>query len=143
MDIHSIIQRHRGNSPDYGEGGSNSKKSHNPKEPTYSELPDLFFDSILPNYKLTRIEIMVTMFLYRKVWCRPNIYKTYGISQMMSLTEVSNTLNIELDEVYNSLRKLEEFGFITTVRSGQYFVRKYFLKEFDEEFSQTYDDFEV
>ncbi len=141
MDIHTIIQGHRGKRP--GLGGVDSKKSNSPNEPTYSEIPDLFFDTILTNYKLTRIEIMVTMYLYRKVWCRPNIYKTYGISQMMSLTEMAQALNVELDDVYNSLRKLEEFGFITTVRSGQYFVRKYFLKEFDEEFSQTYDDFEV
>lgn len=141
MDIHTIIQGHRGKKPSLG--GVDSKKSNGPHEPTYSEIPDLFFDTILTNYKLTRIEIMVTMYLYRKVWCRPNIYKTYGISQMMSLTEMANALNVDLDDVYNSLRKLEEFGFITTVRSGQYFVRKYFLKEFDEEFSQTYDDFEV
>jgi DNA-binding MarR family transcriptional regulator len=141
MDIHTIIQGHRGKRP--GLGGVDPKKSNNPNEPTYSEIPDIFFDTILTNYKLTRIEIMVTMYLYRKVWCRPNIYKTYGISQMMSLTEMANALNVEMDDVYNSLRKLEEFGFITTVRSGQYFVRKYFLKEFDEQFSQTYDDFEV
>jgi DNA-binding MarR family transcriptional regulator len=141
MDIHTIIQGHRGKRP--GLGGVDSKKSQNINEPTFSEIPDLFFDTILTNYKLTRIEIMVTMYLYRKVWCRPNIYKTYGISQMMSLTEMAQALNVELDDVYNSLRKLEEFGFITTVRSGQYFVRKYFLKEFDQQFSQTYDDFEV
>ena len=141
MDIHTIIQGHRGKRP--GLGGVDSKKSNNSHEPTYSEIPDIFFDTILINYKLTRIDIMVTMYLYRKVWCRPNIYKTYGISQMMSLTEMANALNVEMEDVYSSLRKLEEFGFITTVRSGQYFVRKYFLKEFDEEFSQTYDDFEV
>lgn len=141
MDIHTIIQGHRGKRP--GIGGVDPKKSNNPNGPTYSEIPDIFFDTILTNYKLTRIEIMVTMYLYRKVWCRPNIYKTYGISQMMSLTEMANALNVEMDDVYNSLIKLEEFGFITTVRSGQYFVRKYFLKEFDEQFSQTYDDFEV
>ena len=42
----------------------------------------------------------------------------------------------------NSFR-LEELGFISTIRSGQYFVRRYFTKENDEKFGQTYDDFEV
>lgn len=140
MDIHTIIQGHKDKNQILGD--VDSKKSSN-KGPTYSEIPDLFFDTILAHYKLSRIEIMVTMYLYRKVWCRPNIYRTYGISQIMSLTEVANSLNVELDDVYTALRKIEEYGFIMTVRSGQYFVRKYFLKEFDEQFAQTYDNFEA
>ena len=83
------------------------------------------------------------MFLYRQVWCRPNLYKVYGISQLLSHTEMAKTLGLSLEEVHSSLRKLEEYTFIETVRSGQYFVRKYFFKQYDEEFNQTYDDFEI
>ena len=56
---------------------------------------------------------------------------------------MGKTLGLSLEEVHSSLRKLEEYTFIETVRSGQYFVRKYFFKQYDEEFNQTYDDFEI
>ena len=49
----------------------------------------------------------------------------------------------EYENIYQALRKVEEYGFISTIRSGQYFVRKYFTKDYDEKFGQTYDDFEV
>ena len=39
------------------------------------------------------------------------------------------------------IRALENYGLIETVRSGQYFVRKYFTRELDSEFGQTYDEF--
>ena len=60
----------------------------------------------------------------------------------MAHTEMAQNLKISIDEIYNALRKLEELGFISTIRSGQYFVRKYFTKENDEKYGQTYDDFE-
>ncbi len=115
---------------------------NNVLKPTYSKIPDIFFDEILQDYKLNRVEIMVLLFLYRQVWCKPNLYKDYGISQIMSHTEMGRVLHLDLEEIYHSLRKLEEIGFITTVRSGQYFVRRFFTKANDTKFSQTYDDFE-
>lgn len=109
---------------------------------TSSEIPDLFFDEILVRFKLTRIEIIVQMYLYRKVWARPNLYKKYGISPLLSYTEMSNQSGLDLDEIYHALRKLEEYQFISTIRSGQYFVRRYFTKALDETYGQNYDDFD-
>ena len=56
---------------------------------------------------------------------------------------MAKQLKLSIEEIYQALRKLEELGFIGTIRSGQYFVRKYFTKDNDEKFGQTYDDFEV
>ena len=140
VDLHSILQDHI---PKNTGKVSDSKKMPAMPIPTFSDIPDLFFDTILTSYKLTRVEIIVLMYLYRKVWCKPNLYRVYGISQLMSLTEIANSLNVKIDDIYSSLLKLEEFGFISTVRSGQYFVRKYFLKEYDEYYAQTYDDFDI
>jgi len=111
--------------------------------PTVSEIPDIFFDQILIDYKLNRMEVMVLMYLYRRVWCKPNLYKVYGISQLLSHTEMAKNLKLPMESIYQALRKIEEYGFISTIRSGQYFVRKYFTKEYDEAFGQNYDDFEV
>lgn len=108
-----------------------------------SEIPDLFFDYILVHYKLTRIETLVLMYLYRAVWCRPNLYQVYGISPLLSHTEMSKNLETSIEDIYLALRKLESFGFISTVRSGQYFVRKFFCRHEDEIREQTYDDFEI
>ncbi len=142
VDLHTILADHRlkrrklGQQPRTGE-------SEKGLVATASEIPDLFFDQVLLEYKLTRVEIVVLMYIYRHVWCRPNLYKKYGISQLLSHTEMANSLNIELDNIYHALRKLEEYGFLSTIRSGQYFVRKYFTKDNDEIFVQTYDDFDV
>ncbi len=104
-----------------------------------SEIPNIFFDHILVDYKLTRIELSVLLYLYRQVWCRPNLYKKHGISNILSHTEMANILKLELDEIYHALRKLEEYDFINTIRSGQYFVRKFFSEEYDKHYCQTYD----
>jgi DNA-binding MarR family transcriptional regulator len=142
INIHTIIAGHRSKSKATKSDQLISQtKSH--KTPTSSDIPDLFFDEILVIYKLQRVEIMVLMYLYRKVWCKPNLYKKYGISQLLSHTDMVNSLNLSIEDVYQSLRKLEELGFIGTIRSGQYFVRKYFTRENDEKYEQTYDDFEV
>ncbi|MFZ8934420.1 MAG: hypothetical protein ACO2ZP_11025, partial [Bacteriovoracaceae bacterium] len=85
---------------------------------------------------------MTLLFLYRQVWCRPNLYMVYGIRQIMYHTEMLKALDLSLEDVYSALRKVEGFGFITTIRSGQYFVRRFFTKSNDLKFSQTYDDFE-
>ena len=83
------------------------------------------------------------MGLYRSVWCRPNLYKAFGISPIFSYKELSQAFKISMDELYQSLRKIEQWGFIETIRPGQYFVRKYFTREIDEKYGQTYDDFEL
>ncbi len=140
VDLHSILADHRSKNNNEQVLNSSDREI---STPTLSKIPDVFFDRVLINFKLTRIEIMVIMYLYRKVWCRPNLYKIYGISPLMSHTEMGKALGVTLDDIYHSLRKLEEYGFISTVRSGQYFVRKYFTKLIDEDYAQTYDDFEV
>ncbi len=142
VDIQTIIADHRSKTK-ANESDFTLKKSDHNNVPTTSEIPDLFFDKVLVDYKLGRIEIMVMMYLYRQVWCRPNLYKEYGISQLMSHTEVAKALGTGLEEIYHALRKLEEHGFISTVRSGQYFVRKYFTKEYDDFYAQSYSDFEI
>jgi len=141
VDIHSILADYR--SKRKQDGPTEKAKTSDSEVPTTSEIPDLFFDHVLVDFKLTRIEIMVLMFLYRQVYCRPNLFKAYGISQLMSHTEVAKGLGLSIQDIFHSLRKIEEYGFISTVRSGQYFVRKYFTKENDEKYLQTYDDFEI
>jgi hypothetical protein len=139
VDLQSILAEHR----PLKKAASNIDNHDNRNMAEISEIPDLFFDQILVTFKLSRIEIMVLMYLYRKVWCRPNIHKEYGISPLMSHTEMAKSLGQVIEEIYNALRRLEDYSLISTVRSGQYFVRKYFLKENDERYLQTYDDFEV
>lgn len=106
-----------------------------------SEIPDVFFDVVLQKFKLTRHEISLLMFLYRQVWCRPNLYKSHGIGPLNSYSELASNLNFTTEELGNYLRVLENFGFIETVRSGQYFVRKYFTEDLDAQYGQNYDEF--
>ncbi len=108
--------------------------------PTCSDIPDIFFDEILVQYKLSRIEILVLMYLYRRVWCRPNLYKMYGISQLMSHTEMAKVLGVMMSDIYSALKKLEDYDFISTIRSGQYFVRRYFTRVEDDKYCQDYDE---
>ena len=84
---------------------------------------------------------MALMHIYRQIWCRPNMYQAYGISPLMSHTEMAKTLGVALEEIYPALRKLEDVGLLETIRSGQYFMRKYFTAHYDELFGQNYDDF--
>ncbi|MBT3584076.1 MAG: hypothetical protein HN509_04160 [Halobacteriovoraceae bacterium] len=141
-DLHRILADHRSKNPKE-EGRPEIKRQEGLVTATISEIPDLFFDDVLVSYKLTRIEVMILMYLYRRVWCRPNLYKVYGISQLLSHTEMSKNLCLSIEEIYQGLRKIEEYSFISTIRSGQYFVRKYFTKDLDEKYAQTYDDFEI
>lgn len=106
-----------------------------------SEIPDVFFDVILSKNKLSRQEILVLMYLYRQIWCRPNLYRSHGIGPLNSYAELSAALGISAEELVNHLRSLENHGFIETVRSGQYFVRKYFSEELDRLYGQNYDEF--
>ena len=142
VDLQTILADHRSKHKNIGRAElTDGDKEH--IAATTSEIPDLFFDQILVEYKLTRVEIMVLMYLYRHVWGRPNLYKMYGISQLLSHTEMAKSLNLTLEDIYHALRRLEEHTFISTVRSGQYFVRRFFTKENDEQFGQRYDDFDI
>lgn len=106
-----------------------------------SEIPDVFFDVVLQKYKLNRQEIVLLMFLYRQVWCRPNLYKSHGIGPLNSYSELCANLGVSMEELGSQLRSLENLGFIETVRSGQYFVRKYFTEALDAQYGQNYDEF--
>lgn len=106
-----------------------------------SEIPDVFFDVVLKQVKLTRHEITLLMFLYRQVWCRPNLYKPHGIGPLNSYASLASGLSISIDDLGTYLQNLEKLGFIQTVRSGQYFVRKYFTDALDAQFGQNYDEF--
>ena len=108
---------------------------------TTSEIPDLFFDEILIQFKLTRTEILLLMYLYRITWCKANLHQKFGIAPIVSYGDLSSTLDISTDILHQTIRKLEGFGFIETIRSGQYFVRKYFTEENDRKYGQTYDNF--
>lgn len=110
-------------------------------EASSSEIPDVFFDDVLHKVKLTRHEIAVLMFLYRQTWCRPNLYKSHGIGPLNSYLEMANYLHISTEELAQNIRSLETYGFIETVRSGQYFVRKYFTEALDIKYGQDYDQF--
>lgn len=118
------------------------KSSKGPaKDASTSEIPDLFFDVIIPKYRLNRLDISVLIFLYRQVWCRPNLYKSHGIGPLNSYAEMANLLGTSTEELGQHIRALENYGLLETVRSGQYFVRKYFTEECDVEFNQNYDEF--
>lgn len=143
VDLQSILAEHRSKSKAdhtaHEKGGGDGIQLHS----SASEIPDIFFDKIIVDFKLSRIEILVLMYIYRRVWCFPNIHRTHGISQMMSHTEMAKNLGLAIEDIYSALRKLEEYDMIRTIRAGQYFSRRYFSKEMDLEFKQVYDDFEV
>lgn len=138
-DLKTILTSHhsRNNSDIKGD----IEKLNEPLKATTSEIPDLFFDEILIQFKLSRVEILVLMHLYRVTWCRPNLHRKFGIAPIISHLELSASLGLSMDELYQSIRKLENLGFIETIRSGQYFVRKYFTEDLDQKYSQTYDNF--
>ena len=141
VDIHTILADYRSKTKidnDHEISGRNQEH-----RPSISEIPDLFFDKIVIDFKLNRIEILVLMYIYRRVWCFPNLHRPHGISQMMSHTEMAKNLGVPIEDIYSALRKLEEYDFIRTIRAGQYFSRRFFSKELDDSFSQKYDDFDI
>lgn len=141
VDLQSILAEHRSKA----KADSISEKGGGAvaRNPSASEIPDIFFDKIIVDFKLSRIEILVLMYIYRRVWSFPNLHRSHGISQMMSHTEMAKNLGLAIEDVYSALRKLEEYDMIRTIRAGQYFSRRFFSKEMDESFGQTYDDFEI
>ncbi len=145
VDLHSILKSHH---PTTNRPKRECEKEevivdngNSEKLPEYCEVPSVLFDEVLVKYKLTRVEILVLVFLYRKVWEKSNLNEKYGIGPVLSHTEMAKRLNVSLHDIYTSLRKLEELNFISTIRSGQYFVRKYFTEELDKKFCQNYDNF--
>jgi DNA-binding MarR family transcriptional regulator len=137
-DIRSVLNNHSNKIfPD----SDSAINQPNKEIPTTSDIPDVFFDDVLLKYKLTRVEILLIMSLYRNTWCKPNLYKKHGISPLISLEELGDSLEISGNILHQSLRKLETFGFIETIRSGQFFVRRYFTEELDRKFNQSYDNF--
>ena len=111
------------------------------REASSSEIPDIFFDVVIQKFRLNRLDIAVLMYLYRQVWCRPNLYRSHGIGPLNSYTEMAGLLGISHEELAVHIRALENFGLVETVRSGQYFVRKFFTEEMDSQFGQNYDEF--
>lgn len=138
-DIRSVLLGHRSKNKKESNEGIATQTPRS--KASTSEIPDLFFDEILNTFKLTRIEIQTLMYMYRRVWCKPNAHKVHGISEMMDMQSVASDLDISFDELYRCINKLQSYGFIDTIRSGQYFVRKYFTEEFDQKFGIGYDNF--
>ena len=60
---------------------------------------------------------------------------------MISHEELAKNLDISNEILYQTLRRLEGYMFIETIRAGQYFVRKFFTEEYDKKFGQSYDNF--
>lgn len=138
-DLRSILSSHHSRS---GKTSDNTLKNVNDEVgATTSEIPDLFFDEILVHIKLTRTEVLLLMYLYRITWCKPNLHRKFGIAPMISHSEIATSLDITIDIFHQTIRRLESFGFIETIRSGQYFVRKYFTGENDQRYGQSYDNF--
>ncbi len=109
--------------------------------PSSSEIPDVFFDVVLKNTRLNRNEISLLMYLYRQVWCRPNLYRSHGIGPLNSYSNLSHHLGVSIEQLGTDIRTLEQYGLLETVRSGQYFVRKYFTEALDLQYGQNYDEF--
>lgn len=138
-DIRSVLSSHHPKSATHGSKPANPMYDHN--MPTSSEIPDLFFDEILVKFKLTRVEILCLMYLYRSTWSKPNLHRKYGIAPIVSHNELAIRLDISNEILHQTIRRLEGFDFIETIRSGQYFVRKFFTETNDRMYGQTYDNF--
>lgn len=137
-DLRSILSSHHSKT-EVTAGAIKATKSE--VKATSSEIPDLFFDEILVEIKLTRTEVLLLMYLYRITWCKPNLHSKYGIAPIVAHSELALSLDISSEILYQTIRRLEGFNFIETIRAGQYFVRKYFTVENDRRYGQTYDNF--
>lgn len=135
-DLQSILSSHP-TRMDHFDSNPESKVA----TPSSSSIPDLFFDEVLVEFKLSRLEILTLMFLYRITWCKANLNVKYGIAPLISHKELSDRLGFKIEELLDAVKRLETYGFIETIRSGQYFVRKFFTESKDIRYGQTYDDF--
>ena len=138
-DIRSVLSSHHSKNVTSGSNPTNPMYDH--VTPTVSEIPDLFFDEILVQFKLTRVEILCLMYLYRATWSKPNLHRKFGIAPIVSHSDLSIKLDISNEILHQTIRRLEGYGFIETIRSGQYFVRKFFTETNDRKYGQTYDNF--
>jgi hypothetical protein len=136
-DLRSILSSHHSKANSAMAG----KTLDGEVQATTSEIPDLFIDEILLDIKLTRTEDLLLMYLYRITWCKPNLHMKYGIAPIVSHTDLAYNLDISTEILHQTIRRLEGFKFIETIRSGQYFVRKYFNEDNDRKDGQTYDNF--
>lgn len=136
-DLRSILSSHHPKK----DAPFNPDTVENNFKATTSEIPDIFFDDVLVRFKLSRVEILLLMYLYRITWCKPNLHRKFGIAPIISHEELSKNLDISSEILYQTLRRLEGYNFIETIRSGQYFVRKFFTEEYDRKYGQTYDNF--
>jgi hypothetical protein len=136
-DIRSILSMYK--SRKKGDDASLTSREVSVETPTLSEIPDLFFDEVLPNVKLSRGETVLLMLLYRQVWCRPNLYRSHGIGPLNAYHDLARLLNMSQDDVIHAVHSLEGYGFISTIRAGQYFVRKFFTEENDAKYGQHYE----
>ena len=109
-------------------------------ECTFIDIPEVFFTDVIERIALNRNELRVILYLYRQIYCYPNLYEKYGISQLNDLLELSKYFKLSYNELHKVLKSLESYELIQTIRSGQYFIRRYFLAEYDEFFGQVYDD---
>lgn len=138
-ELQDILSSH------HSKHGAGESEQHKPSKlaaaPTSSKIPDLFFDEVLIQFKLTRLEVLVLMYLYRLTWCKPNLNKKFGIAPMISYEAVSGLLGADIEHFYQTIRILEGYGFIETIRSGQYFVRKYFTEDNDQKYGLSYENF--
>ncbi len=107
--------------------------------PTLSEIPDVFFDEVITEIKLSRSEIAILMVLYRQVWCRPNLYRGHGIGPLNSYSELARTLHLSQEELIHGIHSLEGHGLVQTIRAGQYFVRRFFTEKNDLKYGQHYE----
>lgn len=138
-EVRSIIATYDKNS--LIKSGHDPSKKPKKLEASYSDIPDVFFDEVLVQNKLKRSEVLLLMYLYRITWCRSNIHQKHGISPLVDYEEVSAKLAMSIPEFHQVIHSLSAYGFIEVIRAGQYFVRRYFLKELDLRYGQTYDDF--
>ncbi len=139
-ELQAILADHR---PKFREPQHDPKGTGQIPVASCSEIPDVFFDDVLVSFRLSRIEIVVLMYVYRRIWCRPNLHRAYGISPLLSYQQMTKDMGLTAEENQHALLKLQEYGLIQVIRAGQYFVRQYFTKELDEYFYKNYDDFEV
>lgn len=138
-DLRTILSSHHSKAEGSSSDSTNSMQDG--AHATTSEIPDLFFDDVLVDFKLTRVEVLLLMYLYRMTWCKPNLHQKYGIAPIVSHEEISIKLDISYEILHQTIRRLESYGFIETIRVGQYFVRKYFTEEYDRKYGQSYDNF--
>ncbi len=108
---------------------------------TTSEIPDIFFDEILVDFKLSRIEILIFLYLYRKIWISSNLSRDYGVSPLIDTKTLEKLYRLDHKEVLSALQALEKHGLLETIRPNQYFIRRFFTAENDKLCGQSYDDF--